>query len=128
MKPSVTEHAIGALKLVAMHLDHPTVIKPATLRAASLEAIEHLQAQQPPQAADLGRLYAALLAVTPRGHLPYVTLTLDPAVPFGAVITDAAGNIVTRQIGKSIEGLAQIIALRFPAGRGEAAGGARDDT
>lgn len=128
MKPSVTEHAIGALKLVAMHLDHPTVIKPATLRAASLEAIEHLQAQQPPQAADLGRLYAALLAVTPRGWIPYVTLTLDPTTPYGAVITNGAGEIVHRQIGKSIEGLTQIIALRFPAGRGEAAGGARDDT
>lgn len=113
MKPSSTQHAIGALKLVALHLDHPTVVSPALLRAASSEAIERLQ-NHIPHADDLGRLYAALIAVTPRGHLPHVTLTKDPAVPYGAVITDASGVIVTRQIGKSIEGLTQIIALRFP--------------
>lgn len=112
MKPSSTQHAIGALKLVALHLDHPTVVSPAVLRTTSTEAIERLQ-NHIPHADDLGRLYAALLAITPRGHLPHVTLTNDPGVPYGAVITDAAGEIVTRQIGKSIEGLAQIVALRF---------------
>ena len=129
MKPSAHDHAIGALKLVALHLDHPTVIDKATVRAASNEAIEHLQAQLPPQAADLGRLYAALVAVTPRGHLPHVTLTLDPVTPYGAVITNATGEVVVRQIGKTIEGLTQLIALRFPAGRGEArpTGGMCDD-
>lgn len=128
MKPSAHEHAIGALKLVALHLDHPTVIDKATVRAASNEAIGHLQAQNP-HAADLGRLYAALIAVTPRGWLPYVTLTMDPITPYGAVITNAAGEITHRQVGKTIDGLTQLIALRFPVGCGEAQpiGGPRDD-
>lgn len=112
MMPSSTQHAIGALKLVALHLDHPTVVSPALLRAAAKEAIERLQ-NHIPHADDLSRLYAALFAVTPRGHLPHVTLTTDATVPYGAVITDAKGNIVTRQVAKSIDGLVQIIATRF---------------
>lgn len=119
MKPTATQHAIGALKLVGLHLDHPTVIDPAVMRAASTEAIERLQAQTPGQVADLGPLYCALLAVTPRGHLPHVTLTLNPTTPYGAVITDATGSVVARQIGKTIDGLAALIAACFPVGRGE---------
>jgi hypothetical protein len=129
MKPTAAQHAIGALKLVSLHLDHPTVIARDVVRAASTEAIERLQAQTPGQVADLGPLYCALLAVTPRGHLPHVTLTLTPATPFGAVITDAHGNVVARQIGKTIDGLAQLIAASFPVGRGEPhnTGGLRDN-
>jgi hypothetical protein len=119
MKPTATQHAIGALKLMCLHLDHPAVIDRAVMRAASTEAIERLQAQTPGQVADLGPLYSALLAVTPRGHLPHVTLTLNPATPYGAVITDAHGNVVARQIGKTIDGLTQLIAASFPVGRGE---------
>ena len=42
-KPTAAEHAIGALKLVELHLDFPTVIDRATVRGASREAIERLQ-------------------------------------------------------------------------------------
>lgn len=115
------KEAVGALKLVSLHLDHPTVVGSRTLREACNEAIERLQATLPPCAEDLGRLYQQLLAVTPRGHLPHVTLTTEPSTPYGCVITDASGNVVDRQVGKTVEGLAAMIAARHPAGRGEAA-------
>ena len=118
-KPSAIAHAIGALKLVSVHLDHPCTVSQETVRDVCNEAVQHLQGNHP-HADDLPRFYSSLLAVTPRGHLPHVTLTDDPPVNYGCVITDAAGNVVTRQVGKSIEGITEIIRLRFTAGRGEA--------
>ncbi|MCY1312106.1 hypothetical protein D9M70_624980 [compost metagenome] len=49
-----------------------------------------------------------------------MTLTQDPARPYGAVITDEAGNIAARDSGKSIAGLVHLISARLPVGRGEA--------
>lgn len=112
IKHSAVHHAIGALKLVRLHIDHPTVISSELLGSAASEAVERLIARNP-HMADLGELYASLLAVTPLGHLPHVTLTRDAKTPYGAVVTDSHGNVVARQIGKTIEGLTQLIALQF---------------
>lgn len=119
MSTSATQHAIGALKLAGLHLDHPSVIPGRVLRAACTEAIDRLQLNQP-HAHDLGRLYCSLFDALPRGYLPHVTLTTDPAAPFACVITNATGDLVDRQAGKTIEGITEIIRLRHSAGRGEA--------
>jgi len=121
MSTSAAQHAIGALKLASLHLDHPSVVPATVLRGACNEAIAHLQANQP-HADDLGRLYCSLFAVLPRGHLPHVTLTLDKAAPYACVITNAAGDLVDRQAGKTIEGITEMIRLRHSAGCGEAGG------
>lgn len=110
--PSALTHAIGALKLVRLHLDHPSVVSARELQAVAAEAIERIEHANPHRD-ELGRLYAELVRVTPRGHIPYVTLTQDVTVPYGCVITDASGVAVTRQLAKSIDGLVQIIRTRF---------------
>ena len=70
------------------------------------------------QAASLGRLYAELVRVTPRGHLPYVAFEQGDAAPFAAIIVNSAGATVTQQRARSIDGLVQIIELVFtPAPR-----------
>ncbi len=70
------------------------------------------------QTADLGRLYAELVRVTPRGHLPYVSLIPGDSAPFAAVVVNSAGKLVTQQRAKSVDGLVQIIELAFtPAPR-----------
>lgn len=110
--PSALTHAIGALKLVRLHIDHPSVVSAGQLQAAAAEAIERIEHAYPHRD-DLARLYAELVRITPRGYVPYVTLTQDSAVPFGCVITDATGSVITRQLAKSIDGLVQIIRTRF---------------
>lgn len=111
--------AVGTLKLVGMHLTAPTAYPADILQDAATECIERLAAL-PQSTIELGDLYCCLVAITPRGWLPHVTLTTDPARPFGAVITDEAGNVAARHTGKTIEGLVTILRARLPAGRGEA--------
>jgi hypothetical protein len=111
MTISANQHAIGALKLTSLHLDHPGVVPATVLRDACADAIALLRLNHP-CAADLGSFFCSLLAVTPRGYMPYVTLTTDPATPYACVITDADGNIVDRQLGKTIEGITEMIRLR----------------
>lgn len=111
--------AIGALKLVGMHFSAPTAYPADALQAAAEECVERLAAL-PQQATQLAVLYAALVAVTPRGWLPHVTLTNDALRPFGAVVTDEAGNIAASGYGKSIDGLVALVSARLPAGCGEA--------
>lgn len=118
MSTSAAQHAIGALKLASLHLDHPSVVPATVLRGACTEAIAHLQASQP-HAEDLGRLYCSLFAVLPRGYQPHVTLTLDKAAPYACVITNATGDLVDRQAGKTIEGITEMIRHRHSAGCGE---------
>ncbi len=132
MTISANQHAIGALKLTSLHLDHPGVVPATVLRDACADAIALLRLNHP-CAADLGSFFCSLLAVTPRGYMPYVTLTTDPATPYACVITDAAGNVVDRQLGKTIEGVTELIRLRHTApspartseGRGEIGGATR---
>lgn len=120
-KPTAAEHAIGALKLVELHLDFPTVIDRATVRDASREAIERLQQPQDANARHLPALVCALFQRLPRNLVPHVTITRDAQRPFAAVITDTDGNLVDRQMGKTIEGLVELLAARHPlVGAGEA--------
>jgi hypothetical protein len=121
MKPTnpITD-AIGVVKLADMHFRNPTAVDAATVRDASAECIQRLEAIRP-EALHLVALYTALLSVTPLGWLPHVTLTNDPLRPFGAVITDEAGNIAARDVGKSVEGLVSLLRARLPAGCGEVA-------
>lgn len=123
---SPAQHAIGALKLVALHLDHPAVVPARVLRGACIEAIEHLQISRT-HAEELGRFYSDLLAVTPRGSLPYVTMTTDATAPYACVITDASGEMMERHVGKTIAGIVERVRLhhhtptpaRTAEGRGE---------
>lgn len=116
---SPANHAIGALKLAVLNIDHPGVISRSTVQSACAQAIGRLQSNLP-HADDLVRLYTQLLAVTPAGYLPHVTLTHTAPAHFGCVITDAAGNVVDRQVGKTTEGIAELIRLRFTRPNAEA--------
>ncbi|MCY1363455.1 hypothetical protein D9M69_502180 [compost metagenome] len=118
MKPTPIRDAIGVLKLTGMHLNNPTAIDATLVRDAAEECIERLE-QIPAESLALADLYRALLAITPRGWLPHVTLTNLPSHPLGAVVTDEAGNIAARAVGKTVEGLALNIRHRLPAGCGE---------
>lgn len=94
-----------------------------TVRDAADECVQRLRGI-PPQALELAALYCALFALLPHRWLPYVTLTGDTERPFGAVITDEAGNIAATTIGKSVEGVTALIATKLSrplAGCGEVA-------
>ncbi|AVO51238.1 hypothetical protein [Ectopseudomonas mendocina] len=120
-KPTAITDAIGVVKLVSLHHANPSAVSAATVRDAAEECIERLQAI-PPLALELAALYCALLAILPARWLPYVTCTVDTERPFGAVITDEAGNIAATGTGKTVEGLATLIATKLghnPAGCGE---------
>ena len=122
-KPNPIADAIGVVKLVSMHHANPGAVSAATVRDAADECIERLQAI-PPQALELAALYCALLALLPARWLPYVTCTVDIERPFGAVITDEAGNIAATATGKTVEGLTTLIATKLSrpmAGCGEVA-------
>ncbi|MDG9855633.1 hypothetical protein V2A28_05900 [Pseudomonas aeruginosa] len=110
--------AVGTLKLVGMHLTAPTAYPAEVLQDAAAECIERLAAL-PPASIALADLYARLLAITPRSWLPHVTLTTDPVRPYGAVVTDEAGNVAAHGTGKTIEGLVALVRARLPAGCGE---------
>ncbi|MCE1017262.1 hypothetical protein LU646_14795 [Pseudomonas alloputida] len=72
------------------------------------------------QAIQLVALYTALLAITPLGWLPHVTLTNDPANPYGAVIGDPGGNVVAWVKGGTVDSLVAKLQHRLTAGCGEA--------
>ncbi|MCY1287527.1 hypothetical protein D9M70_365240 [compost metagenome] len=120
MKPNPITDAIGVLKLADMHFHNTTAVSAETVHEASLVCIQRLEAIDP-RALELVDLFTKLFRLTPAGWLPHVTLTADPVRPYGAVITDEAGNIAARDTGKSIEGLVHLISARLPVGRGEAA-------
>lgn len=122
-KPNPIADAIGVVKLVSMHHANPGTVSADTVRDAADECIQRLQGI-PPQALELAALYCALFALLPNRWLPYVTLTGDTERPFGAVITDEAGNIAATATGKTVEGLATLIAAKLSrpmAGCGEVA-------
>jgi hypothetical protein len=119
-KPNPITDAIGVVKLAGMHFQNPTAVDAATVRDAAAECIQRLEGI-PEQALELVGLYTALLALMPRGWLPHVTLTTDQVRPFGVVVTAEAGNIATHARGKTVDSLVELVRLRLPAGRGEAA-------
>lgn len=120
-KPNAIADAIGVVKLVTLHHQNPTAASAGTVRDAAAECIQRLEGI-PPQTLELAALYCALFALMPLGWVPYVTLTGDTERPFGAVITDEAGNIAATGTGKTIEGLATLIGAKLSlpvAGCGE---------
>ncbi len=108
MKPTAINSAIGALKLVPMYLNHPTVISRATLIGASAEAVALLEAL-PCVSVELAEVFRCVDAVIAEGQVAYVTPVKCPEYPYGAVVADAKGNILAAAKGKSKEGLAELI-------------------
>ena len=112
MSQNAITQAIGALKLVPMFLNHPTVISRATLIGASAEAIQLLESL-PPVSAELAEVFRCVDAVIGEGQIAYVTPTKSPEYPYGAVVADQQGNVCAAAIGKSKEGLAELIRLKL---------------
>ncbi|MGK3120476.1 hypothetical protein QZH45_14085 [Pseudomonas corrugata] len=112
MKPNAINSAVGALKLVPMFLNHPTVISRATLIGASAEAVELLEAL-PCVSVELAEVFRCVDAVIGDGQVAYVTPVNCPEYPYGAVVADAKGNVLAAAKGKSKEGLAELIRLKL---------------
>ena len=123
MKQNAINSAVGALKLVPMFLNHPTVISRATLIGASAEAVALLEAL-PCISVELAEVFRCVDAVIADDQIAYVTPVNCPGYPYGAVVTNAKGNILAAAKGKSKEGLAELIRLKLvprPEGFGEGA-------
>jgi hypothetical protein len=122
MNQTVITHAIGALKLVPMFLNHPTIISRATLIGASSEALEMLEGL-PPVTSELAEVFRLVDAVVQEGQTAYVTPTNSPSHPYGAVVADDQGRLVATAVGKTKEGLAELIRMQLArpasAGAGE---------
>ncbi|MCY1301942.1 hypothetical protein D9M70_515790 [compost metagenome] len=121
MNQNAIRDAMGALKLVPMFVDHPSLISRACLVGASHEALQRLE-QVPAASIELHEAFRAVHAVCRDGDTAYVTATTSPERPYGAVVVNAAGHLVATACGKTIPGLAELIRLRLPPqeGRGEA--------
>ena len=112
MSQKTITQAIGALKLVPMFLNHPTVISSATLIGASAEAVQLLESL-PPVSPELAEVFRCVDAVICEGQIAYITPTKSPEYPYGAVVADQYGNVCAAAIGKSKEGLAELIRLKL---------------
>ena len=112
MKPNAINSAVGALKLVPMYLNHPTVISRATLIGASAEAVALLESL-PCVSVELAEVFRCVDAVIAEGQVAYVTPVKCPEYPYGAVVADAKGNVLAAAKGKSKEGLAELIRLKL---------------
>lgn len=105
-------HAVGALKLVPMYLNHPTIVSRATLIGASTEATTLLESL-PPVTAELAEVFRLVDAVIGEGQVAYVTPTKCPERPYGAVVADSSGRLCATATGKTKEGLAEMIRLQL---------------
>lgn len=112
MSQNAITQAIGALKLVPMFLNHPTIISRATLIGASAEAVQLLEAL-PAVSAELAEVFRCVDAVIGEGHIAYVTPTKSPEYPYGAVVADREGHVCAAAMGKSKEGLAELIRMKL---------------
>ena len=110
--PNAINSALGALKLVPMYLNHPTVISRATLIGASAEAVALLESL-PCVSVELAEVFRCVDAVIGDGQVAYVTPVKCPEYPYGAVVADAKGNVLAAAKGKSKEGLAELIRLKL---------------
>lgn len=123
MNQTVITHAIGALKLVPMHLNHPTIVSRATVIGATSEALAMLEGL-PPVTSELAEVFRLVDAVVQEGQTAYVTPTRSPSHPYGAVVADQRGRLLATAVGKTKEGLAELIRMQLtppaPAGSGEA--------
>ena len=68
---------------------------------------------------DLAQLFADLLAISPRGSVPFVTTTDDHQRPFGALVVDHQSRLIATATASTRQGVVDLIAARLPAGRGE---------
>lgn len=112
MSQNAIIQAIGALKLIPIFLNHPTIISRATLIGASAEAVQLLELM-PPVSAELAEVFRCVDAVIGEGQVAYVTPTKSPEYPYGAVVADQRGNVCAAAMGKSKEGLAELIRLKL---------------
>ncbi len=121
MNQNAITSAVGALKLVPLLLNHPTVISRATLTGAAAEALTLLESI-PPAAVELIEAFRCVEQVIGEDQVAYVTPTNSPEYPLGAVVADKKGHIRAAATGKTKEGLAELIRLKLqppPEGRGE---------
>lgn len=122
MNQNAITHSIGALKLVPMYLNHPTIVSRATLIGATSEALAMLEGL-PPVTSELAEVFRLVDAVVHDGQTAYVTPTKSPEHPYGAVVADEQGHLVATAVGKSAAGLAELIRMQLarpnPAGAGE---------
>jgi hypothetical protein len=118
MNQTAISHAVGALKLVPMFLNHPTIISRATLIGATSEALTMLEAL-PTATTELAEAFRLVDAVVRDGQVAYVTPTKSPERPFGAVVADTQGRLLATATGKTPHGLAELIRLQLlPSGEG----------
>lgn len=123
MKQNALTQAVGALKLVPMYLNNPTIISRATMIGASAEAVALLEGL-PSVTVELAEVFRCVDAVIHDGQTAYVTPTQSPEYPYGAVVADQNGHICATATGKTKEGLAELIRLKLlplPEGYGESA-------
>jgi hypothetical protein len=104
--------ALGALKLIPIYLNCPGVVSRATLIGASTEAVQLLESM-PVLSTDLAEVFRCVNNIIQDGQVAYVTPTNSPEYPFGAVVADAKGHICAAAMGKSKEGLAELIRLKL---------------
>ncbi|MGE8348962.1 MAG: hypothetical protein ACN6OP_11680 [Pseudomonadales bacterium] len=104
--------SVGALKLIPIYLNCPGVISRATLVGAATEAIELLESI-PAMSVELAEVFRCVNAVVSEDHTAYVTPTNSPEYPFGAVVADKKGQICAAAMGRSKEGLAEMIRLKL---------------
>lgn len=110
--PNAINSAVGALKLVPMYLNHPTVISRAKSIGASAEAVALLESL-PCVSVELAEVFHCVDEVIAEGQIAYVTPVKCPEYPYGAVVADAVGNVLAAAKGKSKEGLAELIRLKL---------------
>lgn len=123
MKQNTITQAIGALKLVPIFVNNPAIVSRATMIGASAEAVALLEAL-PAASTELIEVFRCVNAVISDGQTAYVTPTRCPEYPYGAVIADSEGQICAAAMGKTKEGLAELIRLKLlpqHEGCGEAA-------
>ncbi|MGY3082598.1 hypothetical protein [Pseudomonas fragi] len=112
MKQNAITQAIGALKLVPIFVTNPAIVSRAKMIGASAEAVALLETL-PASSAELTEAFRCVNAVISDGQTAYVTPTRSPEYPYGAVIADSEGNICAAAMGKTKEGLAELIRLKL---------------
>ena len=112
MKQNAITQAIGAMKLVPIFVNNPAIVSRATMIGASAEAVALLEAL-PAASAELIEAFRCVNAVISGGQTAYVTPTRCPEYPYGAVIADSQGHICATAMGKTKEGLTELIRLKL---------------